>query len=181
MSPNNTMIAVPTTNPPMVPRIACSAVFPVPRTSTRSAVKVPRTTQNPCPTPVISTTATAIDKAKPERKLFLSQGDFNVMWLRKICHTVRSPSGVAVPNVVNGVGSAGAPTATRLLRARSSAIAAASRSWNPPSSVGRITCEEPASRFASAHSSSSTRCASRCSSSGADRGAGPPRPIAFAD
>ena len=175
------MIAVPTTKPPTVPRIACSAVLPVPRTSTRSAVNVPSTTQKPWPTPVISTTATAIANASPDRSELRSQGDLIVMWLRRICHMLRSPSGVAPPNVVNAVGSAGAPTATRVLRASSSEITAVRRSWNPASRVGRITREEPASMFASAHSSSSTRWASRCASSGADSGGGPPRPIASAD
>ncbi len=53
------MMTEPTTNPMAVPPTARSAVAPVPSAFERSTDIVPSTTQKPCCTFVISTTATA--------------------------------------------------------------------------------------------------------------------------
>ncbi len=72
------MMAEPTTKPTAVPATARRAVEPVPTALDRSTERVPSTTQKPCSTPLISTTATARARAAAPRTVLRNHTDRNV-------------------------------------------------------------------------------------------------------
>ena len=74
------MMTEPTTKPTAVPAMARNAVEPVPRALDRSTDSVPSTTQKPCSTSVISTTATARASPAAPRTAFRNHTDRSDRW-----------------------------------------------------------------------------------------------------
>ena len=144
------MMAEPTTNPTAVPATARRAVAPVPSALVRSTESVPSTTQNPCETPVTSTTATASASPAAPRIALRNHTECKDSCDENRRQNVRGAESRPVPSLWSI--DVSAPAAASVASATISVMMPRVRTWRPGSSIdakwaGSTSCSSEKARL----------------------------------